>query len=175
MGMPVNGEIDAKSVDRLGQMKTSEKRINLALFSRESLLDRAEVGEHHLKLDVEPGDLLERFVQQPPLLARMAGKELHFGLAELAPAGSRESTSETLDSGHTHSHPTHLEHDHAAEILSQFPERLRNDALLRVATLDGVQPVALKELNDVLTKMLAGGENLKKAALGGVGGSAALA
>ncbi len=62
----------------------------------------------------------------------------------------------------------HLEHDHAAEILSHFVDRLRNDVMLRVATLDGVQPVALKELNDVLSKMLAGGENLKKTALGGI-------
>jgi flagellar motor switch protein FliG len=39
---------------------------------------------------------------------------------------------------------------------------------LRIATLDGVQPAALKELNDVLTKLLAGSNNIKKSAMGGV-------
>jgi len=62
----------------------------------------------------------------------------------------------------------HLERDQASEILSHFVERLRNDVLLRIATLDGIQPSALKELNDVLTGLLAGSQNLKKAAMGGV-------
>jgi flagellar motor switch protein FliG len=34
--------------------------------------------------------------------------------------------------------------------------------MLRIATLDGVQPAALRELNDVLTKLLSGNESLKK-------------
>ncbi|HXF46270.1 MAG TPA: flagellar motor switch protein FliG [Burkholderiaceae bacterium] len=61
----------------------------------------------------------------------------------------------------------HLERDHASEVLRQFPERFRNDVLLRIATLDGIQPQALQELNEVLSKVLAGGEKLKKATLGG--------
>ncbi|QDF96478.1 flagellar motor switch protein FliG [Azoarcus sp. DD4] len=62
----------------------------------------------------------------------------------------------------------HLETDQAGEILKYFPERLRNDVILRIATLDGVQPTALKELNDALTRMLAGASTVKKAAMGGV-------
>jgi len=62
----------------------------------------------------------------------------------------------------------HLEFDQAGEILKQFPDRLRNDVLLRIATLDGVQPAALKELNEALTRMLAGASTVKKAAMGGV-------
>lgn len=63
----------------------------------------------------------------------------------------------------------HLEFDHAGEILKSFSERLRNDVLLRIATLDGVQPVALKELNDALTRLMAGAaSNVKKAAMGGI-------
>jgi flagellar motor switch protein FliG len=63
----------------------------------------------------------------------------------------------------------HLEYDHAGEILKQFTERLRNDVLLRIATLDGVQPVALYELNDTLKRLLAGASgNVKKAAMGGI-------
>lgn len=62
----------------------------------------------------------------------------------------------------------HLDRDQASEIVSQFTERLRNDVLLRIATLDGIQPAALRELNDVLTKLLSGNNNLKKSAMGGV-------
>jgi flagellar motor switch protein FliG len=62
----------------------------------------------------------------------------------------------------------HLEYDHAGEILKHFTERLRNDVLLRIATLDGVQPTALQELNDALTRILSGSANIKKTAMGGV-------
>lgn len=62
----------------------------------------------------------------------------------------------------------HLDFDQASEVLVKFPERLRNDVMLRIATLDGIQPHALKELNDVLTKLLSGGDHLKKTAKGGV-------
>ena len=62
----------------------------------------------------------------------------------------------------------HLEYDQAGEILKNFDERLRNDVVLRIATLDGVQPAALKELNDALTRMLSGATTVKKAAMGGV-------
>ncbi|QKJ68064.1 flagellar motor switch protein FliG [Deefgea piscis] len=62
----------------------------------------------------------------------------------------------------------HLEPDQSSEIMGHFVERLRNDVLLRIATLEGVQPAALKELNDVLTQLLSGSDKLKKSAMGGV-------
>ncbi|MCK9990693.1 MAG: flagellar motor switch protein FliG [Rugosibacter sp.] len=63
----------------------------------------------------------------------------------------------------------HLDYDHAGEILKGFSDRLRNDVLLRIATLDGVQPIALRELNDAMTRILAGAAaNTKKAAMGGI-------
>lgn len=62
----------------------------------------------------------------------------------------------------------HLERDQACEVLERFTERLRNDVVLRIATLDGVQPAALRELNEVLTKLLTGNENLKKKPMGGI-------
>jgi len=62
----------------------------------------------------------------------------------------------------------HLDADHASEVIGKFTERLRQDVMLRIATLDGVQPAALKELNDVLAKLLSGNESLKKQSMGGV-------
>ncbi len=61
----------------------------------------------------------------------------------------------------------HLERDQASAVLMHLAERLRYDVMLRIATLDGIQPNALRELNDVLTKVLAGGEKLKRKKLGG--------
>ncbi|GAB2881560.1 flagellar motor switch protein FliG [Uliginosibacterium flavum] len=62
----------------------------------------------------------------------------------------------------------HLEFDHAGEILRHFNDRQRNDILLRIATLDGVQPTALRELNEALARVLSGSaQSLKKASMGG--------
>jgi flagellar motor switch protein FliG len=61
----------------------------------------------------------------------------------------------------------HLDRDHASGVLGALDERQRNDIVLRIATLDGIQPNALKELNEVLSKVLAGGDRLRKAPLGG--------
>ena len=62
----------------------------------------------------------------------------------------------------------HLENYQAADILNLLTERLRNDVILRIATLDGIQPGALTELNDVLTKLLSGNENVRRKSIGGV-------
>ncbi|CAH1387766.1 flagellar motor switch protein FliG [Candidatus Nitrotoga sp. M5] len=62
----------------------------------------------------------------------------------------------------------HLEPDMAASVLGLLAERMRSDVLLRIATLDGVQPTALRELNDVLTKLLTGNAVNKKRIKGGV-------
>ena len=63
----------------------------------------------------------------------------------------------------------HLDPDLSSAILSYFPERMRNEVLIRTATLEGVQPQALRELNDVLTQLLSGSDRVKKSAAGGVG------
>jgi flagellar motor switch protein FliG len=74
-----------------------------------------------------------------------------------------------------HEHPqivaailVHLEFDHAAEVLKLFTERQRNEVLVRVATLDGIQPSAMRDLNEVLNQVLAGSDRAKKSNLGGV-------
>jgi flagellar motor switch protein FliG len=62
----------------------------------------------------------------------------------------------------------HLEPDQASAVIGQFTDRLRQDVMLRIATLDGVKPIALRELNDVMTKLLTGNENIKKQTMGGL-------
>jgi flagellar motor switch protein FliG len=61
----------------------------------------------------------------------------------------------------------HLAPDQASAVLQHFPPMLRNDVMIRLATLDDVQPVALQELGAVLTRVLAGGESGSRPARGG--------
>ncbi|CAG2156438.1 Flagellar motor switch protein FliG [compost metagenome] len=61
----------------------------------------------------------------------------------------------------------HLDRQKSSEVLGFFTDRLRNDVILRIATFGGVQPGALQELTDVLTKLLAG-QSLKRSRMGGV-------
>lgn len=61
----------------------------------------------------------------------------------------------------------HLSRSQAADVLSKFDERVRNDIMLRIATFGGVQPAALQELTEVLNNLLHG-QNLKRSKLGGV-------
>ena len=62
----------------------------------------------------------------------------------------------------------HLEFDQCADVLKMFTERQRNEVMVRIATLDGIQPAALRDLNEVMSKVLAGCDRGKKSSLGGV-------
>nr|MDE2616457.1 flagellar motor switch protein FliG [Burkholderiales bacterium] len=62
----------------------------------------------------------------------------------------------------------HLDYDQSADILKYLTERQRNEVMLRIATMEGIQPNALKDLNEVLFRVLAGGDKIRKASLGGV-------
>jgi flagellar motor switch protein FliG len=62
----------------------------------------------------------------------------------------------------------HLDFDQAADVLKLFNERQRNEVMVRIATLDGIQPLALRDLNEVMSKVLSGGDRSKKSSLGGV-------
>ncbi|MGJ4730994.1 flagellar motor switch protein FliG [Luteimonas sp. SDU101] len=62
----------------------------------------------------------------------------------------------------------HLDGDQAAEVLKCLPERARVDVLLRLATLDGIPPHALNELNDVMARQFAGSQSIKSSSVGGV-------
>jgi flagellar motor switch protein FliG len=62
----------------------------------------------------------------------------------------------------------HLEADLASAVLGHFSEALRNDVIVRIATLDGIQPAALRELNDVLLNLLSGSGTVKKTKMGGI-------
>lgn len=64
----------------------------------------------------------------------------------------------------------YLDSDQSAEVLALFPERVRVDVLMRIATLDGIQPSALHELNEIMEKQFSGNStsNVKSSSVGGV-------
>ena len=61
----------------------------------------------------------------------------------------------------------HMDRTKAASVLEKLPERVRHDAVMRVATFGGVQPAALQELTEVLSNLLSG-EGAKRSRLGGI-------
>jgi flagellar motor switch protein FliG len=61
----------------------------------------------------------------------------------------------------------YLDADQSAQILSFFPEKVRLDIMMRVASLDTVQPQALQELNDILEKQFSGNSSSQTKAMGG--------
>ncbi len=63
----------------------------------------------------------------------------------------------------------HLEPDQAAEVIGYLPLRVRSDAVMRIATLDGVQPHALNELDEIMERQFSGNnKKLKSANVGGL-------
>jgi flagellar motor switch protein FliG len=50
----------------------------------------------------------------------------------------------------------YLDADQSAEVLTHLPANMRSDIVVRIATLDGVQPSALNELDDIMEKQFAG-------------------
>lgn len=63
---------------------------------------------------------------------------------------------------------SYLDPEQSAEILSQFPEPVRLDLIMRIATLEEVQPSALQELNEIMEKQFAGAAGSQTAKIGGL-------
>lgn len=64
---------------------------------------------------------------------------------------------------------SYLDSDHAADVMSYLPERVRVDVLMRIATLDGIQPAALAELDEIMERQFSGNNsNVKSSSVGGV-------
>ncbi len=62
----------------------------------------------------------------------------------------------------------YLDSDHAAEVLAMLPDRLRPDILMRIASLDGIPPQAIQELDQIMEKQFSGNTNVKSSSVGGL-------
>ncbi len=63
---------------------------------------------------------------------------------------------------------SYLDSDQSAEVLAMFPDRDRVDLVLRMATLDSVQPSALEELNNIMETHFSGSAGIQKSSIGGI-------
>jgi len=65
-----------------------------------------------------------------------------------------------------------LEPELSSQVVKLFEEQERSEILLRVALLEKVQPAALKELNEVMSRVAGPDSDLKRSTVGGVGPTA---
>lgn len=61
----------------------------------------------------------------------------------------------------------YLDGDQSADVLANLNEKVRLDIIMRVASLDSVQPSALQELNDILERQFSGSAGTQSKDMGG--------
>jgi len=74
-----------------------------------------------------------------------------------------------------HEHPqiqaivvSYLDPDQSAVVLANFDEKVVLDIIMRVASLEAVQPAALQELNDILERQFSGKAGTQTTTMGGI-------
>lgn len=168
--------LSPREVQKLGEAMTSMKAIQQEQVET-VLADFGSIADQNSSLGLDSDDYIRSVLNKAlgedkasSLLNRILGGGGDASGIESLKWMDAESVADLIHNEHPQTLATilvHLESDQASEVLSHFTERLRNDVLLRIATLNGVQPAALSELNDVLAKLLSGGGAMKKQSMGG--------
>ena len=167
--------MSAKEVQKLGLAMTSVGGI-----SHDSV---AQVFDDFVDVLAQPGALGSADDYIRAVLTQALGEERASSLIDRILAGRNTSGLDTLkwmepraiaDLVRTE-HPqiiaivlSHLDPDQAADVIKVLPERVRPDVLVRIATLDGIPPNALNELNDVMARQFSGSQNIKSSSVGGI-------
>ncbi len=63
---------------------------------------------------------------------------------------------------------SYLDSDHAAVVLSHLPETVRGNVIMRIASLESINPSALQELDHLLERQFSGGGASKASVVGGL-------
>ena len=63
---------------------------------------------------------------------------------------------------------SYLDSDHAAAVLSHLVERVKADVIMRIASLESINPNALQELDEILERQFAGNSTSKQSVVGGL-------
>jgi len=167
--------LGAKEVQQLGKAMT-----DLANVSREEvsgvLADFSSGVEKQTSVGVDGEDFVRKvlinalgddkaatLMDRIPIISRRKGLEAlkwmeSKAVAELMRTEHPQIVSIVL---------SYLEPDQAAEVLNLMPESIRSDLMIRVATMDGVRPSALTELDDMIEKSFAGASSSKTSTMGG--------
>jgi flagellar motor switch protein FliG len=166
----------AKDVQRLGRSMAE-----LTSVTRDEVRDVLSTFTQQLESQTSLGVGSDEFVRR--VLVNALGDEKANSLMDRIRLGGQRKGLEALkwmDSRAVaelirNEHPqiisivlSYLEPDQGAEVLGFLPDSMRADLVMRVATLDGVQPSALTELDDMMEKQFAAGaSNGKSSSLGG--------
>lgn len=168
--------LDARDVQVLGTAMATLQ--NVSRHDANHVLDRfnAELDEH-----TSLGVGTDEYVRK--VLTSALGEAKAGGLIDRILAGHASKGLESLKWMESRSiaelvgreHPqiialilAYLEPDHAAAVVGYLPDRVASEALLRIATLDGVQPHALRELDQVMERQFSGNsDKLKSTSMGG--------
>ena len=167
--------MSAKEVQKLGLAMTSVGGI-----SHDSV---AQVFDDFVDVLAQPGALGSADDYIRAVLTQARGEERASSLIDRILAGRNTSGLDTLKWMEPRAiadlvrneHPqiiaivlSHLDPDQAADVIKVLPERVRPDVLVRIATLDGIPPNALNELNDVMARQFSGSQNIKSSSVGGI-------
>ncbi len=167
--------MSAKEVQRLGKAMT-----DLANVSREEVSSVLGDFSASVERQTSVGVGGEDFVRK--VLVNALGEDKAATLMDRIPITSRRKGLEALKWMDPKSvaeimrneHPqivsivlSYLEADQAAEVLSFMPEAVRSDLVIRIATMDGVRPQALSELDEMIEKSFAGASSSKTSTMGG--------
>ena len=166
----------AKDVQRLGQAMASLTSVSRE--QAESVLDGfTDALDNQTSLGVGSDDYVRK------VLVQALGEDKAGGLIDRILLGRNSKGLEALKWMETRAvaelirneHPqiiaivlAYLDPDQAAEVLINLPDRVQSDVVLRIATLDGIQPQALKELDEIMERQFSGNNNIKSSSVGGV-------
>jgi flagellar motor switch protein FliG len=169
--------MDPKEVQKLGAAMAGLSNIAKDKV-RQVLGDFTDEVENHTALGVGSHDTIRR------MLVKAVGEEKAGALVDRILHGGNNKGLENLKWMEPRAvaelirleHPqiisivlAYLDAEQAAEVLASLPENMRQDIVLRVATLDGIPPSALNELNEVLEKRFTGESgNMKASGMGGI-------
>ena len=167
----------AKDVQKIGASMTQLKNI-----SREEVTTVLNDFTSEVESQTSLGVGVDEYLRK--VLVNALGEDKASGLIERILFGRSSKGLEALkwmDARGVHElirleHPqiisivlAYLDPDQSAEILALFPEWLRSDLILRIAALDGIQPQALHELDEVIEKQFTGkGSVGKTSVIGGL-------
>ncbi|RFA35706.1 flagellar motor switch protein FliG [Alkalilimnicola ehrlichii] len=165
-----------KEVQKLGQAMTQLRNVNREQAA-EVLQDFIGAVSQQTTLGLDATDYIRK------VLVKALGEEKAGGILDRIMMGGSTRGLEQLKwlDGKTIAEMVRLEHpqivaivlsyldsDHAAQVVAELPERSRHDIIMRVATLEGVQPAALQELDEIMARQFTGKQRLKSSSIGGL-------
>jgi flagellar motor switch protein FliG len=162
--------LEPKEVQKLGQAMAAMKSLSqdavdmvLARFQSETSNQKA--------ITVDSNDYVRNVLTKAlgnekaePLLDRILQDTGNGGIENLKWMDA-SAVAELIQSEHPQivaSVLVHLDREHASAVLKCLDEQLRKDIVLRIATLDAMQPDALRELNEVMSSVLNNGAPRKR-------------